>query len=267
MNEEIKRVFFGVEVHAPWPLKLPHGRLLDEEHRHLTLAFLGNIPFHPLLDMLKNFSIPSPRVGTSGKFDRCLLLPKRHPNVVAWQASWYSNHTSIVFFQKELLDWLAQHNLPVDGREWLPHVTLCRRPFDAHAWERNFVPIPFFTQSLHLYESVGNLVYKPIWSLPVCPPFEELEHTADIAFKISGESYQELYVNAFTALAFKFCPLLDFYFQPSVIETIDDIVICLNDVIAKADSVIGAPFKAVSFHGEAIILPDKTLQWEMIVDV
>ena len=29
MKEEIKRLFFGIEVHAPWPYLLPKGRILD----------------------------------------------------------------------------------------------------------------------------------------------------------------------------------------------------------------------------------------------
>ena len=75
MKEEIKRLFFGVEVHAPWPSQLPSGRLLDETHRHLTLAFLGNIPYSSLMNHLDTFSIPPICVGSSGYFNSCLTLP------------------------------------------------------------------------------------------------------------------------------------------------------------------------------------------------
>ena len=36
-----KRLFFGFEVKAPWPQGLPKGRILKEDQRHITIAFLG----------------------------------------------------------------------------------------------------------------------------------------------------------------------------------------------------------------------------------
>lgn len=267
MEEEIKRLFFGVEVYAPWPERLPHGRLLDAAHRHMTLAFLGNIPYLPLLEQLKEFPDPLLRIGVVGKFDRSLLLPVRHPHVVAWQGSWYDGSQALSSFQKTLTDWLAQLNYPVDRRDWLPHVTLCRSPFDGRAWQKTFMPLPFFTQSIHLYESVGKLVYVPIWTYPIQVPFEELDHTADIAFNVYGKSLLELYHHAFTALAFKFPALLRYFIDRPVLETIDDVVIVLNDVVGRADRDLGCPFKAISFHGDVLIHSDNTLQWEMIVDV
>jgi RNA 2',3'-cyclic 3'-phosphodiesterase len=47
-DDPIKRLFFAFEVDAPWPEALPSGRILEPSCRHMTLAFLGNIPFAPL---------------------------------------------------------------------------------------------------------------------------------------------------------------------------------------------------------------------------
>ena len=213
MNDEIKRVFFGIEVHAPWPSKLPQGRLLDESHRHLTLAFLGNVSYSPLSSILESFPKPPLLIGPVGQFDTFLLLPPRRPNVVAWHTVWLDQNTPLIAFQKRLADWLRQFNYSVDEREWLPHVTLCRQPFNPRAWEKFFVPLPFYAGSIHLYESVGNLNYIPVWSWPIQSPFEEIEHTADMAFIVRGETLQQLYYNAFTALAFKASPFLEFLFS------------------------------------------------------
>lgn len=266
MKEEIKRLFFGIEVHAPWPAPLPKGRMLDESHRHLTLAFLGNIPFAPLLKLLEHFPKLPMHIGSVGFFDACLTLPARHPHVVAWQAHWWNGYSKCLELHSLLTQWLSSHRYSIDERKWLPHVTLCRQPFDPGKWKEAFKPLPFYTSSLHLYESIGNLNYIPIWSMPIPCPFEEIEHTADMAFIVRGETLLELYHHAFAALAFKAPDLLD-YFMAGPIASLVDIIVLLNAIICQADAAIGCPMKAVSFHGEIIVQPDSLLQWEMIVDV
>lgn len=265
MKEEIKRLFFGVEVHAPWPSEFPPGRLLDKTHRHLTLAFLGNIPYLPLLNLLENFPNPSGFLGSVAHFDSCLSLPERHPHVVAWHVHW-DEDSPIIEFQKILVNWLLSHHYSLDTREWNPHVTLCRQPFDLPAWKKSFKPLPFYIGSIHLYESLGNSNYISLWKYPVKPPFEEIEHTADMAFIIRGTSLQQLYLHAFTSLAFKASEFLDFFKSPDSLNTLDDLIIALNAIIANVDGSVGCPMKAVSFHGD-IVVNDSLLEWEMIVDV
>jgi 2'-5' RNA ligase len=267
MQDEIKRLFFGIEIHAPWPPHLPKGRLLNESQRHLTLAFLGNIPYAPIREILNHFPKVLLKIGAVGYFDSCLALPPRHPNVVAWHARWLDDDSSIMNFQKILSDWLTSQGYSLDKRPWMPHATLCRQPFDAHVWMKEFIPLPFYASSIHLYESVGNLNYVPLWSYPIKAPFEELNHTADIAFIIRGENLQQLYHHAFTALAFKAPEFIEFFKPIESLNHLDDIVIALNDVVSRADIKIGSPLKAVSFHGDIIPLQDSLLQWEMIVDV
>ena len=74
-----KHLFWGMEVHAPWPEKLPQGRLLDTEHRHLTLAFLGNVNPFQMQEALRTFPPPPFTLGFAATFDQCLFLPFLHP--------------------------------------------------------------------------------------------------------------------------------------------------------------------------------------------
>jgi len=268
MENNQKRLFFGMEVTAPWPAKLPHGRLLDEAHRHMTLAFLGDIDFSKLSPLLNDFPLPPFQIGLVGLFDQCLFLPKRHPHVVAWHIHWLDDASPMSAYQKTCAEWLQERSFDPHVRgEFLPHVTICRAPFDEKKWRKAFTPLPVIIQSIHLYESIGKLQYVPIWSHDLRSPFEEIEHTADVAFKILGENFQQLHHHAEIALAFKFPELLPYLSEAKKEEDIDDIIIALNRIVTQADSEIGCPFKAVSFHGGVTQKPDNTLEWEMIIDV
>lgn len=267
MKNSKKRVFFGMEIHAPWPEKLPKGRLLQEQHRHTTLAFLGDTPLESLEKMVSSIPTPLIKIGQAGYFDACLFLPPKHPHVVSWHVQWLNPENPIIFYQNELSKWLKEKNLISDEREWTPHVTLCRQPFNPPEWKKNFSPIPLFASSIHLYESLGSSIYQPIWTHSILPPFEELDHTADIAFKIRGENFLRLYHNAFLALSFKYPFFLSFFLKEPLLNSLDDIIILLNQIIGNIDREIGCPLKAVSFHGEIVEKENLQLEWEMIVDV
>jgi len=266
-KDQRKRLFFGMEIHAPWPPQLPKGRYLDQEHRHLTLAFLGNILYEPLNALLMHFPKIRLSIGHTGYFDACIPLPEKHPRVIAWHAQWLEENNTIANVQNILSDWLISHGYSLDKRPWLPHVTLCREPFSPQEWIDAFTQLPFYTGALHLYESVGNLTYIPIWSYPIHAPFEEIKHVADIAFLIRGKNLEQLYYNAFTALAFKMPALTGFFKRVESFNHLDDVIIALNAIVTKADIEIGTPLKAVSFHGEVHQHKESILEWEMIVDV
>lgn len=269
MEENIKRVFFALEVAAPWPEKLPSGRLLDAAHRHMTLAFLGQTDYSKLQESLLRFPFPPFRVGFVGKFHEIVFLPPRHPHVVAWKVQWLDDTLALEPYQKALLAWLLNEGFAPDlqHEKFLPHVTICRSPFNLRQWEKTFRVLPMMSKGLHLYESIGSLRYVPLWSCPLLPPFEELEHTADIAYRIRGENLRQIKDHAYMALAFNCPEMLSFYPEnchPS--ETIEDIIIELNKTVALLDQHIGSPYKAVSFHGD-IKEEEGILTWEMIVDV
>lgn len=263
MLSDKKRLFFGYEVSAPWPLELPKGRILGVTCRHLTLAFLGDILFEPLQDSLEIMPTPQHKLGPVGYFDECLVLPDvKKPRLIAWHVSWCENLT--LTYQKTLFNWLLEQGYSLDSRPFLSHVTIARSPFNPKSWIQSFEKLPLFVNGLHLYESLGNLNYQPIWSYLFLPPFEELDHTADIAFLIRAETMKDLHLHAQIALAFKFPSLLNYF--GDLKDQLDDIVIALNDLITKADCAIGCPLKAVSFHGKLEKEQD-LLTWIMIVDV
>lgn len=268
MEREANSVFFGLEATAPWPQSFPKGRVIQEHERHSTLAFLGKIDQKKFASLLGEFPKPPFKAGLAGFFDKNLFLPKWHPHVVAWHIDFFESAMFLKDYQKQISEWLIEVGFfPRSHKEdWLPHVTLARQPLDLEAWKTTFVPLPVFFNAIHLYESVGNLRYSPFWSMPLPFPWTEIEHTADIAFIIRGETLQQVYRHAQLALAFKFPQLLSHLPAPSDLFSLDEIVMLLNEAIALTDQAVGCPFKAVSFHGE-LEKYDEILNWEMIVDV
>lgn len=265
-----KRIFYGLEVKAPWPEILPSGRLLLEADRHMTLAFLGDVDYEHAAPLLSAIPSTSRKVGFSGRFSQCLFLPPRRPSCVSWHVDWITGGKELLRYQKQLESSLVDCALlsaQKIRKDFLPHVTICRGPFSINRWKKAFSPLPMIASSLHLYESLGHLRYKPTISFPLLPPFEELDHTADIAFNIYGESIQEIYLHACIALAFEHPPILSYIDLLCSPSSIDEIVAALNELILKIDSSEGAPFKAVSFHGSMEKLNEHVLKWEMIVDV
>jgi len=261
------RLFFGLEVHAPWPDQLPHGRLLAPEMRHITLAFLGEIDETSLLPHLNTVPNLPKKLGWSGHFTSVDFFPHRHPNVVAWCMEWRVEQKSLLDYQQQLSSYVKELGFTLkEGHSFKPHVTLCRSPFKENEWRQAFQPLPFYTGALHLYRSLGHSTYEPIWTRPVHPPFIEVEHTADIAFQIYGSNSEELFRNAQLALAFKAPSLLEEPDPPFPINTWESTIKGLNWQIGELDQKEGTPFKAVSYHGN-IETKDGLLTWEMIVDV
>lgn len=267
-DNDMKRLFFGFEVIASWPQFLPEGRLLDPDCRHLTVAFLGQANHTKLVEILPDLPPIPFQVGLVGHFDKCLFLPKGHPNVAAWHVDWWDNPQPLEEYHHDLVEALRGHGFTVEAKDkFLPHVTLCRHPAHPSDWRDAFVPMAMMTKNLHLYESLGYSKYRSLWSHPIRLPFEEIEHTADIAFRILGQDLQQIFNHALAALAFKFPPLLQYRSQgKEEFHNLDDIIIRLNSIIGQADAEESCPFKAISLHGD-ISLDGGILMWEMIVDV
>lgn len=259
----MKRLFFAFKVASPWPQENPHGRVIAEDSRHVTLAFLGDVEEEKAKGILHEFPLPPFRVGPVGYFDRCQFLPERHPHVASWHALGLEKLDN---YHLEVADWLRSHQFLIERRPFLPHVSIAREPFEKTAWEQAFKPLPLKIEGLHLYESLGHLTYIPIWSYPLLPPFVEIEHTADVAFHIQAERKEDIHLHAKMALAFKYPLLLDYVKEGPLEQDLNSIIISLNEVITRADSEVGCPLKAVSFHGD--LEEEKGIySWEMIVDV
>jgi len=156
MNDtsRLKRLFFAFKVKMPWPQSLPHARLLQEEERHMTVAFLGQSDFSKLESLLAAIPLPEFKVGQTAATDRVLFLPEKHPHVVAWHASGDNQMSSLAKYSQQLIKWLIDHDFSPDTRHpFLPHITLGRSPFYTHAWLHAFEPLPLIADSLHLFES------------------------------------------------------------------------------------------------------------------
>lgn len=267
MKGDIRRLFFGFEVCAPWPSPMPDGRMLEERNRHLTISFLGNTSLPYVLELIPEMPKPTFKIGIGGIFEQCLFLPEKNPHVVAWEANWLDSEDEVLNFQKTFSRFLEENKIiQKDDRKFLSHVTVCRNPFPKYEWKRQFTRLPLFIKNFNLYESLQNSIYEKCWTHQLKAPFEEISHTADVAFLIRGSSMNELFKNSFLALCFNYPGLLDYYSPGINPLNIDELIIELNRLISKADSEKGAPFKAVSFHGDMEEV-DGHLVWEMIVDV
>ena len=250
----VKRLFFGFEVDAPWPDQGPEGRLIPPESRHLTLAFLGNIDENTL--DLSKIPLPEGKIGSVAKASSLAFFER----VVAYSLE--ALDPSLLDYQKALAEALGI----VDDRRYHGHVSLARAPFDKQAWEAAFEPVPVLLGSLHLYESLGNFTYPPIWTHELVKPFEEIEHTADVAFLVRGKDLSQLGYHASFALSFAFPEFLP-YCEFKQIVSFEALVSDLNRMVTRADIDVGSPVKAVSFAGHAHEIEAGILEWEMIVDI
>lgn len=260
-----------MEAISPWQEDFPPGRVLLEADRHLTLVFLGDADLSRLQQLLDDFPKPSFSIGLAAVFDKPLFLPHRSPRVAAWHINWLEQKTEFLAFQKSLVLWLKNQGFSLkegrnDKEEFLPHVTLARKPFIIREWKKSFQQLPLYVKNIQLCESLGYSKYQVHWSHPILAPFDAIEHTADLAFLVRGKNLFQLHLHAQLALSFYFPPMIH-YFDLSEAEDLEKIVSALNGVIARADMEGGCPFKAVSFHGELKSSEEQILEWEMIVDV
>ena len=262
-----KRLFFAAELTAAWPQEFPPkagGRLIEEDERHLTLAFLGTTSPSKLLNTIKTIPLPSFLFGPASFTTKWIFLPSEKEALVV--AAELQSVGSLQEYQKNLSSWLKELGYTLDPRPFFPHLTVARGKFDVEEWKKIPCQIPFYVHSIALMESLGNSHYKNLWDHPLSPPFAEIEHTADIAFLIRGVNFQDLYFHAQIALAFKFPPLIAYFSKETVFPSLDTVIVALNELLARADLDIGIPFKAVSYHDEMAYHANH-LEWKMIVDV
>ena len=268
-KDELRRLFWGLSLDAPWPLSYPSGRLIEEGMRHLTLAFLGNVSKSPLMEHLKEVPIPPFTVGPVGQLDKVLFLPENRPRVVANNMRWLTDEQEVKAYQKSLTKWLTSLGYSLDSRPFLSHVTIARSPFKEEweeEWNQAFTPLPARITGICLYESLGNLHYETLWEYPFILPFEEFAHTADIAFHIRGKTFRDLYIHGAVALAFHSPEILSYLREDVELSTQVEVVAELNKMVSRSDIEIGSPFKAVSYSGK-IMQEREIMNWEMIVDV
>lgn len=249
------RFFLGFEACIP-PLELPSsGRILRPESLHATIAFLGEKPIN--LDSCP----PLPwKIGFGVHCDQMVFLPKTTPRVAAFHFSEWESQ--LATYQKEILSWLH----PEKPMDFYPHITIARAPIEQDLWLSSFTPFPALLTHFHLYQSIGHLEYVPLQTYKVRLPFEEIEHTADIAYTIRGKNLKQLHRHAQIALSWR-APLFFHYFSHFQASCLEEIIIDLNDKLSLLDIEHGSPIKAISFHGDIIEKEPNLLEWEMLIDV
>ena len=265
---ETKRLFFGMEVVALWPAELPSGRILLEPDRHLTLAFLGDNYLPSLMALLEKFPDPGFQIGLAALFDRPVFLPQKEPRTAGWHVHLLEQKELFFHFQKRLIEWLKEQGLSPREKHggFLSHVTIARSPFVVREWKDAFIKRPLYLKNIYLCESLGFSRYNVCWSYPIVAPFEPIEHTADLAFLVRGQNFSELYLHAALALSFEFLPFVR-YVKSETPGEMEEIIVLLNELIARVDENEGCPFKAVSLHSQLRNGVGSFLEWEMIVDV
>ncbi|CDR35132.1 Conserved hypothetical protein [Criblamydia sequanensis CRIB-18] len=265
-----KKIFFGLKACADWPLFCTKARFLNEKNRHMTLAFLGMQPYNELDFFLKSIPTP-PLVGFSAVAEEILFLPFNKPATASYSLRFLAGENRLLDYQKKLSSYLIQKDLisHIDQkRSFLPHVTFARQPFDKINLKFEFTSFIITLSTLHLYESLGGLSYSPLITKEVEKPFEEIDHTADIAYLIKGESLEEIALNAKAALMSRELNIEPFFnYSKKDFSSIESIVLWLNEAIREQDKNEGSPFKAVSHHGKIKIDNKNIFTWEMIVDV
>lgn len=260
--QKTSRLFVGWECELSSYRKLPDGRQINPHH--LTLLFLGNVEQDMLSKVVAELPSYQGMIAPCLIADKLIYLPPKEMRVAALGIQLPDE--SILGYQMLLRDHFESLGLTFDRRPFFPHVSLLRRPFDTKELQQWFIPQPILLKSIHLYESVAELTYKPVVSQSILSSFEPIEHTADLAFSIRGMNIDELFYNSLMALSFTYPPFLTYATRKKV-QDLSSIIYNLNQYVSIMDREIGSPFKAISYSGSIVEGQKGLLTWEMIVDV
>lgn len=264
----MERLFFAFQIAAAWPCTYPKGRLIKESMRHLTLAFLQQQEKEKLLlHLQKDFPKPRFSLAPSALCNALLFLPEEQPRVAAYSLQWLSYQDSVNEYYQAIQLWLQQKHYPTASRPFLPHVTIAREPQELLSWQKGFSPFPAYASALHLYTSKPGSQYTPLWSHPFIAPFTEVPHTADLSFRILAETVEQLSLHAHLALAFSFPPITSYFPSHFFCQNLDEVIHSLNQTLFRCDCEIGAPFKAISYHGSLSQDESGLLSWTMVIDI
>lgn len=144
---------------------IPQVKLTDFEKIHLTLTFLGEQP-----DELKNRLIQIIKAATSGvaSFKVTPAYIDGFPNIHHPQILWVGvkgDIDKVLLIRERVKDGLANLNLPVDERRFIPHITIAKASKDLKVDQKLEVELeklmampfnPIKISSIKLFESVPN---------------------------------------------------------------------------------------------------------------
>lgn len=257
-KEDKTRLFFGFEVQTTPKIQLPPAKIIGEKHRHITFSFLGEVDLDPLLIHLERFPAPDFARGIVGELTEVLFLPPQHPKAVAWKAAFFHKERKVRSFHQQFEDWLRVLGFtPTDPeREWLPHVTFGRAPFDENKWRENFEPHPFVATRFHLYESLGNSIYEPRWTYALVPPFVIEGDT----ILLRGSSLAELLLHAQVALSILYPPLWNYYHEASSLRHSLNMMTHLNKSISAARAKYSIDLHSIKVEEPPAEVQEKSLE-------
>jgi RNA 2',3'-cyclic 3'-phosphodiesterase len=281
-NFDDKKLIEKSKVKTTEISKAQYGRLVSKKDRHVTLFFIGDVKVKQVDELIKKFPILDEFSGFSGLFDRCLFLPYKNPKAVSYRANFFQKEKILLEFRdeiKKILDGIEQDLTSQDfaSQDFLPHMTLARKPFLKNKWKNFFQKYPFYVEKVTLFQSLGMSNYKTLYEYELPKPFEKFERKRDLSFKVKGETFLDLYLNAQIALCFK-CPemtsfvsIFDENGNECKLDDLDDVITALNKKITQIDEEVGCSVKAISIYSEMeerVITDDKKLLiWDMIVDL
>lgn len=249
-------LFLGLETELP-DIKILDGRALKKEDLHITLVFLGAKERQKTLELIKKSPPPPFYLPPVALCKKELFLS----SVAAFDVE-FLNKRNLFFKWRSALDEFFEIK---ETRPYIPHITMARGPKNPVFWEKLSFPFPCFFKNLHLYESLGHSRYEKLWTFSFPLIFEPLDHTADYGYVIYGESYDELYLHALATLCFDF-PELTSYLNEKSFNSLEDVIIGLNEILSLADEQKGVAIKAISFSSK-IQKYGQGLRWEMIIDI
>jgi 2'-5' RNA ligase len=238
-----KRLLFGLEAHAPWPESLADVKTLKARHRHLTLVYFGDVSYKKLHDEIRYMPKPDFRVGPVAISDSSLSLSNRSPDMIAWHVDPFGSDL-INDYQYELVEYFTEKGYDFDKKKYVKHITLGKSSLLKKEMKKSFKPLPLYFSNLHLYESLKGDQYEPIWTYDLLPPFEEGKGGQFILY---GESFQQIFLNAQIALAFK-CPELVPFLDPSYqVRNLHDGGIRLTTLLNQAYRALKIPIEKATF--------------------
>lgn len=260
-DQDTKRLLFGFEVHAPWPEMLPDEKTLKAKKRHLTLLFFGNTSYKKIHEHIRYMPKPFFRVGPIAIADSPLRLPNRSPDILTWHVEAFGENF-IDEYQRLIHDYFEEKGYDLEGKKFIKHITLGKSASLIKEAKKNFQPLPLYFSTLHLYEKHQGDHYEPIWTYDLLPPFEEKKKGH---FILNGESFQQLFLNAQIALAFKYPALIPFLDQSYEVRNLHDGGIRLTTLINQA-------YRAIKVPITKAIFPDRgheekgLLSWDLFVE-
>jgi hypothetical protein len=271
-HEGTIRCFIGFAVEGPWPASTLRDPLLLSD-RHLTILFLGQQPLTILLERCRRWH---PQLWSAPLLiaESWLRLPKEDPHVLALSTppcTQADTLTHLIDEGRALFDPAPPPEGEIGreegrgqppGRSWLPHVTVSRDPDQ----EANPLALPLWCADLHLYRSLPNRTYEPIWTWPIPRAFEEFDHPADRAFRCRGRTWPELALALLWALSQQVPELVQGAARCAQAASQADAVRILNQLLSEADARSPIPWKAVTFHGR-VEQHKEGMVWEVVVDV